>query len=157
MTHFKMIFRFLLSTLVYPNLRNVLSLLLMEIQSSQSFKEKKTKKQYHILRKFVFFFFNSSLRRTKQKASSPSSEILLMNEEPSEFSFSLQNVWMTWKQIILKSYPTQMSTLAYGITNHERCPVSTMTSATSVSDCPEMTDTILALHAEIWNKLLSRL
>ena len=32
-----------------------------------------------------------------------------------------------------------------------------MTSATSVSDCPEMTDTILALHAEIWNKLLSRL
>ena len=39
--------------------------------------------------------------------------------------------------------------LGYGITNHERWPVSTMTSAASVSDCPEMTDTILALHAEI--------
>lgn len=47
--------------------------------------------------------------------------------------------------------------LGYGITNHERCPVSTVTSATSVSDCPEITDTLLALHAEIWNKLLTRL
>lgn len=84
-----MIFRFLLSAFVHPNLRNVLSLLLMEIQSSQSFKEKKTQKQYRILREFIFFFFNSSLRKTKQKASSPSSEILLMSEEPYEFSFSL--------------------------------------------------------------------
>lgn len=57
MKHFKIIFRFLLSALVHPNLRNVLSLLLMEIQSPQSFKEKKTQKQYHILREFIFFFF----------------------------------------------------------------------------------------------------
>lgn len=56
MKHFKIIFRFLLSALVHPNLRNVLSLLLMEIQSPQSFKEKKTQKQYHILREFIFFF-----------------------------------------------------------------------------------------------------
>lgn len=68
MTHFKMIFRFLLSTLVYPNLRNVLSLLLMEIQSSQSFKEKKTKKQYHILRKFIFFFFKFIFEKNKAKS-----------------------------------------------------------------------------------------
>lgn len=149
-----MIFRFYT---VYPCLRNLNVLSLLLKYSHHKFQRKENQEAIPHSQKIHLFFLNSSLRRTKQKASSPSSEILLMNEEPSEFSFSLQNVWMTWKQIILKSYPTQMSALGYGITNHERHPVSTMTSATSVSDCPETTDTILALHAEIWNKLLSSL
>ena len=52
-------------------------------------KKRKPRSNTTFLENSSFFFFNSSLRRTKQKASSPSSEILLMNEEPCEFSFSL--------------------------------------------------------------------
>lgn len=158
MKHFKMIFRFLLSALVHPNFRNVLSLLLMEIQSSQSFKEKKIQKQYHILREFIFFFFFKFIFE-KNKAKSIISTLWNTTHE-------LRAMWILFQSVeavddLETNYPEKLPNtdvrLGYGITNHERCPVSTVTSAISVSDCPETTDTILALHAEIWNKLLSRL
>ena len=158
MKHFKMIFRFSLSALVHPNFRNVLSLLLMEIQSSQSFKEKKIQKQYHILREFIFFFFFKFIFE-KNKAKSIISTLWNTTHE-------LRAMWILFQSVeavddLETNYPEKLPNtdvrLGYGITNHERCPVSTVTSAISVSDCPETTDTILALHAEIWNKLLSRL